>query len=295
MLSYFFGVFMNNLLIDKRTALKFLRENCGKKHIPSLTFMYESHGNFVGIFIKNNVVNRKLFKEEEDCINWLESKYTYKLTESSKSFPRLREWMTITDLMSVNNVSDETKHHGRIRYDLYRGENVNAKLKNCIYDPNNDTLTFSFITTATMKAHEPGYKPYLVDPLHNFQTVANPNDTYTMMIQIVDFMMWLKDTRPDNLGKITWREIKDVLDVAYIKIWCNCKSFHWFGKNYRASQKDASVYPTSIPDRKTRGRFGADDILCKHLANLMKPQAIKFFLPQMASKTQKTLRYWGLI
>lgn len=285
----------NMLMVDKRDGEEFLRDSLFKDHIPSLSYMYESDSSYVGVSVSDNTISRKRFNEELDCVQWLEEQYGSRLSENSNSLPPLREWLTIKDMMATNNVSDETQKHGYRRYRLQRGENINAKLKDCVYDPMHDTLTFSFLTPATMGDHEPGYTADAVDPTHDFQTVSNPSHTYTMMIQIVDFMMWLKDTRPDGLGAITWREIKDVLDVAYVKVWCNCQSFYWFGKCYRASLKDASIYTTSIPDRKTRKRFGVDDILCKHLGNLMKPQAIQFFLPQMASKCQKALRSQGLI
>jgi len=286
---------MNNLIVSKECGVDFLKEYLYKEKVPSVHFMYESDNLFTGISVVDNGIKRKSFKEELDCINWIENNYNSKLQESKHNLPPLREWMTVKDLMDPGLVADETKKHGYTRYRLYRGENINAKLKGCVYDSSHDTLTFSFVTPATMNAHEPGYEPDVVDPMHNFQTVPNPNHMYTMMIQIVDFMMWLKDTRPEGLGKITWKEIKDVLDVAYVRVWCNCKSFHWAGKNYRASQKDASIYPTSIPDRKTRNRFGVNDILCKHLGNMMKSQAIQFFLPQMASSAQKALSGQSLI
>lgn len=262
-----------------------------KKPYSRIPYMYRVGDRYLGVSADGTYTKRRLFRNESDCVSWLAENYRPADTKT----PRLDEWLTVKDMMSLNNVSDETQRHAQYRTRLLRGENINAKLKGCTYDQAEDTLTFMFATPATMGAHGPDYTADAVDPTHNFDTVPNPTRTYTMMIQIVDFMMWLKGTRPDGLGKITWREIKDVLDVAYVKVWCGCKSFHWFGKNYRASIKDASIYPTSIPDRKMRRRFGTDDILCKHLGNLMKPQAIQFFLPQMASCAQKALRLKGLL
>lgn len=286
---------MNYLNFTKEYSEKFLEKYAHSAYIPSLSFFYEKDNKVIGVSIKNNTISRKIFKEQEECSNWLESKYTSKLNENISNIPKLREWMTIQNLMDADIVADETKKFAQQRYGFYKGENINAKLKSAIYDSANDTMTFIFATPATMKAHDPGYTADIVDPLNNFQNVANPTHTYQMMIRVIDFMKWLKDTRPDNAGPISWKEIKAIFDVAYIQVWCNCQSFHWFGKNYRATQFDASIYPTNIPDTVMKKRFGEYDLLCKHLSNLMKPQAIQFFLPQMASATQKELRTKGLI
>lgn len=286
---------MNNLTISKYQANNFLQDFKEGRYVPSLSFMFPYKEGFVGVNNSRHQFECKKFTDENSCLDWLEESYSNRLQESIKNFPRLREWMTIQNLMDADVISGNTTKHAAIRRSLYKGENIVARLVRTYYDAATDSMTFIFNTPATMKAHEPGYTADIVNPLANFSTMPNPTHTYTMMIQVLDFLRWLKDTRPDNLGQITWREIKDVLDVAYVRVWCNCKSFHWFGKNYRASQFDASIYPTNIPDTKMRKRFPWSDLLCKHLGNLMKPNAIQFFLPQMASASQKVLRQKGLI
>lgn len=286
---------MDRLTVSRKYAKDFLNDLKEGKYTPPISFLFRSKNGYVGVDNRSHKLQYKEFTEKEECIRWLESLYLTKLQESESILPKLREWMTIQNLMDADLIANPTKFHAGVRYNLYKGENVNAKLVKTIYNPTLDTMTFIFKTPATLKAHEPGYQPLIVDPYSNFAKKQNPGHSYTMMIQVLDFLKWLKETRPDNAGDITWQEIKAVLDVAYVKIWCNCSSFHWFGKNYRATQFDASIYPTNIPDRKMRAQFGEYDILCKHLGNLMKPNAIQFFLPQMASSAQKALRLQGLI
>lgn len=438
---------MDRLTVSRSTAKKFLEKIKEKEYVPPVSFLFKSKNGYTGVDNSRHVLQVKEFSKKQECIEWLEESYSKRLRESEGFLPRLREWMTIRNLMDADIVSNITKGHAGIRYNLYKGENINAKLVKTVYNPTLDAMTFIFKTPATLKAHEPGYQPDIVDPYSNFATRHNPSHSYTMMIQVLDFLKWLKGTRPDNLGDITWQEIKAVLDVAYVKVWCNClrgntniklldgrtltvkemaeefktnkdlwvysvdehgnfkpgkvtdvaetgkatefvritldngkyiettpdhlymlrdgsykqacdlrigeslmplyfdemleyagyknfnhkvasieyiqaeeeslydisvdkwnnfyvdagvilhncMSFHWFGKNYRASQFDASLFPTNIPDTKMRAIYGEYDLLCKHLSNLMQPNSIQFFLPQMASASQKALRMQGLI
>lgn len=288
---------MNRLMVDISEARKYTQDFNEGKYVPSLSFMFESNRGFTGVDNSHHEFTIRTFEKEEECLSWLEDNYSDHLEESkSQSLPPLREWMTIKNLQDADLISNTTKYHAGVRHQLYKGENLNAKLVKTVYNPAIDAMTFIFKTPATIKAHEPGYEPLIVDPHDDFKQKHNPGHSYTMMIQVLDFVKWLKETRPDNTAEpISWKEIKAVLDVAYVKIWCNCSSYHWFGKNYRATQFDCSLYPTNIPDKKMRGIYGEYDILCKHLGNLMKSQSIQFFLPQMASASQKILRGRGII
>lgn len=205
---------------EARSYMKDFQEG---KFVPSISFMFESQRGFTGIDNSHHEFIVRTFESEGDCINWLEST-SDRLTEKlSVDLPPLREWMTIKNLQDADLISGNTKHHAGIRNQLYKGENLNAKLVKTVYNPNIDAMTFIFKTPATLKAHEPGYQPLIVDPHANFIKKANPSHNYTMMIQVLDFVKWLRETRPSNITTpITWKEIKDVLDVAYVKVWCNC-------------------------------------------------------------------------
>ena len=282
---------MNRLEVSKEFADSFFEKINKGEYTPPISFIY----NNLAVDNTGHNLTTKQFDSLGEATQWLENLHPSRLYESRNNFPKLREWMTLQNLMDLDAVSTVTQKHAKIRNSLYKGENINAKLVKTIYDPKNDTMTYCFSTPATLRAHEPGYEPLAVDPHDSFKKKSNPSAQYTMMIQVLDFLKWLKETRPSNSGRITWREIKDVLDVAYVKLWCPCSSFHWQGKNYRISRLDASIYPTDIPDKKMRKVYGEYDLLCKHLSNLVKPNSIQFFLPQMASAAQKVLRQSNLV
>ena len=213
---------MDRLTISKSAAKAFLEKIKEKEYVPPVSFLFKSANGYTGVDNSRHNLQVKEFSKKQECIDWLEESYSKRLRESEGFMPRLREWMTIRNLMDADIVSNITKGHAGIRYNLYRGENINAKLVRTVYNPTLDTMTFVFTTPATLKAHEPGYQPDIVDPYSNFTRKTNPGHSYTMMIQILDFLKWLKGTRPSTAGDITWQEIKAVLDVAYVKVWCNC-------------------------------------------------------------------------
>ena len=287
------NLIMNNLLVSKNYAKKLIREHKNGNYVPSISFMFEHKGEYVGIDNSTQEFLTQKFKEEEDCVNWLEYKYSSRFRESNSNEPRLREWMTIGALQSADATSDFTKIKRSTRMVYYQGENRNARLVNCSYDNVHDTLTFTFKTTATFKAHEPGYEAKITDPHNNFKLMHNPSGKYTMMIQIVDFMKWLKGTRPEGLGQITWKELKEVFDVAYVKVFCNCGAFQYQTANYTLSELDASIYPTGIKPKKWNLIHGDYNCLCKHLSGLL--ASFAFFANQMASMANKSLKASGLI
>ena len=217
-----------------------------------------------------------------------------KINESLKSSPcmKLKEWMTVEGLRNRDATSDFTTNKRQIRQMYYGGENRNARLTNCYYNPGKDTLTFEFKTIPTYKDHEPDYEPKITDPFDDFKLKPIVNDRYTMYIQIIDFMKWL-GTRPADAGNITRKELNDIFDVAYVKVFCNCPSFHWQAANYNASQLDASIYPTDIPPKKWGKVHGEYSCLCKHLSALLKQ--FYFFEQQMSAKASKCLRLAGYI
>lgn len=208
---------------------------------------------------------------------------------------RLREWLTIDALKAPDSTSSFTKGKAGIRKKLYKGENVAAKLIQCEYDSSHDWMTFSWLTPATMKAHGSDYVCKTTDPLNGFKTKVNPSELYTMQIRIIDFMKWLKQTRPESMNgqPITWREIKEVLQVAYVQVSCDDPSWWWQGDAWYGTQLDASIYPCNIPPKKWNKVHDPVNCLCKHLQNLIK--SIDFFLNQMASMAGKELRTLNLI
>ena len=212
-------------------------------------------------------------------------------TISSK---RLREWMTIADLNNPDASSDFTKKKRAIRTSLYKGENVTARIVQGSYDRNDDSMTFEFVTTATIKAHPAGSEFKRTDPFNNFNLVPNPSRKYHMYVKVLNFMEWLRGTRPDSLASspITPQEVKEVLESAYVQLFCDDPSFQYQTANYTLSQVDASIYPTNIPPKKWNKIHGDYNFLCKHLKGLL--DQIGFFLNQMASVATRIIKQQNL-
>lgn len=196
---------------------------------------------------------------------------------------RLYEWMTIADLNVNDATSDFTKRKRAIRTSLYKGENVTSRIVQGSYDRYDDSMTFEFVTTATIKAHPAGSEFKRTDPHNNFNLIPNPDRKYHMYVKVLNFMELLRGTRPESLSEtpISDREIKDVLETAYVQLFCDDPSFQYQTANYTLSQVDASIYPTSIAPKKWNKVHGDYNFLCKHLKGLL--DQIGFFLPQMAS------------
>lgn len=207
---------------------------------------------------------------------------------------RLQEWMTIADLNNPDASSDFTKRKRAIRTSLYKGENVTSRIVQGTYDKYDDSMTFEFVTTATIKAHPAGSEFKKTDPHNNFALIPNNDRKYHMYVKVLNFMEWLRGTRPDSLSSspITWQEVKEVLESAYVQLFCDDPSFQYQTANYTLSQVDASIYPTNIPPKKWNKIHGDYNFLCKHLKGLL--DQIGFFLPQMASVATRIIKQQNL-
>ena len=219
-------------------------------------------------------------------------------TDRTSYVPRLDEWITLRALQNSASVDSFTRHFQTIRRGAVGAENITAKPLNVFYDEKRDFMRFTFITTATVPVYPPQTKFKKTDPKKNFNLERNPDKQYHMQIQILDFMKWLKDTRPDEMADqpITRKEIKDVLDVAYVQVWCSCPALHWQGSNYNLSILDGSIHPTDIaPHYWNQPHLHGDgeNFLCKHLAGFV--NQIDFFLNPMAAMATKVLKQKGLI
>lgn len=214
--------------------------------------------------------------------------------KKSSDSKRLYEWMTIADLNTKDATSDFTKRKRAIRTSLYKGENVTSRIVKGSYDRNEDAMTFEFVTTATIKAHPAGSEFKRTDPFNNFNLIPNPDRKYHMYVKVLNFMEWLRGTRPEQLSEspITDREILDVLNSAYVQLFCDDPSFQYQTANYTLSQVDASIYPTNIAPKKWNKVHGDYNFLCKHLKGLL--DQIGFFLPQMASIANQVIQKEGL-
>lgn len=142
----------------------------------------------------------------------------------------------------------------------------------------------------------PGKFIFLTEATHSFNTqVVDPktlsskfksDNVYTPQLEIVDFGAWI-DNRYAALGV---KELQAILKEADVKIFCNCPAFHWQGANYKLSQVNASIYPTSIADPHWRAQHG-EGMLCKHwmgIAPYVETFYSYIFLAKLKDKIKRT-------
>ena len=217
--------------------------------------------------------------------------------ESAGNEVHFNEWLTFQNLNSPDAISNLTKGYRDLRNKLVKPENFTAKLTDCRYDKEHDWVTFEFVTTATVPQYPKNHDFMKTDSSKDFELVKNPAKQYAVSIRILDFMKWLKDTRPDRLADepITWKEIKDVLDVAYIQTHCTCPADWWQGLTYNRTQLDGAIYPCDIKPKvwNAKNLHNEEGFLCKHTYGIIR--YIAFFENQMTSKLNKTLKFGGLI
>lgn len=217
--------------------------------------------------------------------------------ESFRESQYFNEWVTLQDLTAPEAISSFTKRTRAQRNGAVKAENRTAKLIDCTLE-DDGSVTFKFKTTATLPIYPEDNVFMKANPLHNFELERNDDKEYIMEIKILEFMKWLKETRPDSLAdqKISWREIKDVLEVASIQIYSTMPSFHWQGSNWWLSQLDGSLYPTDIEPKvwnapNLHGDSG--NFLSKDLVGLIR--SFKFWYNPMGKMIQKRMKDRGLL
>lgn len=171
------------------------------------------------------------------------------------------------------------------------------------------SVTFSWLTEPTELASPvtrgrkippnrvkyPGGKhaPKEVDPTHDFKIIDNPSRTYTLQIELVDFMKWL-DTYPHK-DEIVSSDMKDIFDVSAIKLWNSSPSWHWQGMNAIMTKLDGAIYPTDKMPKvwNQPDRHGEIYFLDKHTYGLL--ANISFWYGPMSQMLTKKLRDNGIL
>ena len=210
----------------------------------------------------------------------------------------LSEFLTLQNLTDPAAVSNFTKNTRKQRNRIMRTENYTAKLVGCEIDQKADWVSFSFVTPATKEIYPPDYKYMKVNPDKDFVLNQTQKKAYTITIKILKFFTWLKDTRPDSMSgtPISWREIKDALEVSNVQVFSTSPSFYYQGIAYWLTQLGGSIYPVEIEPHKWNAENLHGDgnaFLDKHTAGVL--NQIAFFGNQMASKLTKTLKDGGLL
>jgi hypothetical protein len=184
--------------------------------------------------------------------------------------------------MKHQGVSDFTADWVEIRRKI-KGAGASAvKIHSMKVDRKNDTVTFLFRSIPTYDS--------------KVQAVNFPNTdsektvrAYTQQIMILDFFKWAQTKPGYNEKEITWKEIKEILQVSDLKLSCNCKSFQFQGMNHILTTFDAAIYPEDRPPLKWNKWHKDDNFICKHL-DILLTSALNIYLSNMASMLNKYLR-----
>lgn len=194
----------------------------------------------------------------------------------------IEEELRLSDLRKHAGTSAFTDKWRKQRQKIKKDGAKSVKVKTMRVNRKKDYITFIFTSkpTYTTKA-----KAVNVNSFEINKSVTE----YTQQIRILDFFKWA-DTKPGYKEKeMTKKEIKEILEVANIEIFCNCPSFHWQGMNYVTSLFDGSIYPTKIPPKRWDAYHSDDNFTCKHL-DILISQALNIYLLNMTSMINKYLK-----
>jgi len=188
---------------------------------------------------------------------------------------RFTENLRLSDIMKHQGISDFTADWVEIRRKI-KGAGASAvKIHSMKVDRKNDMVTFLFKSIPTYDN-----KAQAVDfPDSNSEKTVK---AYTQQIMILDFFKWAQTKPGYNEKELTRQEIKEIFQVADIKLSCNCKSFQFQGMNHILTTFDASIYPENRPPLVWNKFHHDDNFLCKHL-DILLTSALNIYLSNMAS------------
>jgi len=235
--------------------------------------------------------------------------YGYKDNYSEKIFSftnnKLEE-ITIPDLRNVDQyTSSTTQKYKDIRKD-FQGQGIkNTKLMDSQYIESTGSLRFIFLTESTETKNKKsvdhsvaGEKKKQFD-VGTDKLVDNPSKTYDMYLQLenvfpnssYDGISWLETYNGEEVDE---KMMKELLDVADVKLFSNDPSFQYQGFAYRLTQLDASINKEDRPDTFWRSKHGNQGLLSKHFSQLLDSGTITVLLNNMTSmliKQSKKLGY----
>lgn len=243
---------------------------------------FGGHGK--GMFILNDVAYARMTRRES-----VEKKDIRMLCQLP-----IKEYVTLSAFTDINALtSDLTKETTKQRAEYMKGANINTKFIETDIDGND--IIFKFLTEATEGIYDDNHVYQDTNPESNWILTPNPSKTYELWIKALDVLGedgWLSVV--EDQDKITMKDLKLILDSAYVQLFSNDPSFNWQGFAYWLTQLDASIYPQSIkPQRWDKVHGDGEAFLTKHFAQLFKQ--LPFFFNQMASSLTGTLQKAGVI
>jgi hypothetical protein len=194
----------------------------------------------------------------------------------------LQENLRIVDLQKHAGTSDFTKDWVEIRRKILGTGAKTVKLKSMKVNRKKDYITFLFKSFPT---YDKIVKAVDFPDTNKDKSVK----MYTQQIMILDFFK-LAETKPGyNEKELSRKEIKEILNVADVKVSCDCKSFQFQGMNHILTTFDASIYPELRPPKVWNKWHKDDSFTCKHLDMLL-TQGLNIYLNNMTSMVNKYLK-----
>lgn len=211
--------------------------------------------------------------------------------EEIKKWIVLEEDLTLSDLKKHAGISDFTKPFMKDRRNLKGIGSKSASLIDCIVNKQDNYVKFDFRSSPTYPTQD--HKKTI--PKQDFKLVKTP--VYIQELMIVGFFDWLEAWDGDELTK---KDMKDILSLNKLKVFCNCPMYHWQSPNYYMSQEfDGSIYPTNIAPTNIKNSNGTiigwkarhnsgEALVCKHIDLII--SSIDFFLNNMVSMLERKLK-----
>lgn len=235
---------------------------------------------------KGKSLSNKLIKEGYDCIITYDSKYNETgeviILKTSGLKELVKENLRISDLKKHAGISDFTKPFMKDRQKIKGTGAKSAKIKSMKINRKADYITFTFtsIPTYTKTAMAVSFPD--VDKEKRVRA-------YTQEIRILDFFA-LAETKPGYVkNEISPQEIKEILNVADVKLSCNCKSYQLQGFNAILTTFDASIYPELRLPKRWDKLHKDDSLVCKHLSILI-TSGLNIYINNMSSMVTKYLK-----
>jgi len=190
----------------------------------------------------------------------------------------LKEDLRLSDLTKHAGVSDLTRTFMKDRQKIKGAGNISAKLKGTKINRTKDYITFIFTSKPTYSSKAQAVNPATLQ-------ISKTVRQYEQHIRILDFFK-LAETKPGYIEKeMTWKEIKEILQVASIQVFCNDPSFQFQGDNAILTTFNAAIYPEPRMPQRWNIYHNDDNFLCKHLSLIFR--SIDFWINPMTSMINK--------
>lgn len=230
-------------------------------------------------------------------------------SEKVYQFKDKLEELTIPELRNVDMYTSQTTQKYKDQRKDFQGQGVkNTKLIDSVVIPDTGSLRFIFLTEATeidKKTLSHSMTKSKIDTKLQFdkdsdKLTGNPSKTYDMYIQLDNVfpnksfsdISWLETYNGEEINE---KMMKDLLDVADVKLYDTTPAFQYQGFRYRLDQLSSSIYPESRPDTFWRSKHGSQGLLDKHFSQLLDSGTIQIFLNIMTSMLIKHSKKLGYI